>query len=210
MLRILKLDWQFLTHKACALLPHANWPLLESLDLIDAELDRNCISHLVEANWPMLKVLDLSRNNLDLAACAYLAKGSWPQLERLCLRECVISDAGMKELAEGNWPLLKVLDVACYGVTHHGLRHLLDSNWSRLECLELPCQYRDDVTDLLSPGNEAGLQRIDNVVDNASLIAGGKWLRLGLLCFSDPLEGKVWFYDWGVVAPKSVMSVSPD
>lgn len=203
MLHVLILGDLELSAEGCTLLAQANWPWLETLELYRTGIDSTGMSAIVSATWPMLKVLNLSESVLDSDACAKLAKGLWPQLEKLCLRACEVSAAGVRELAKGKWPLLKVLDLACWGFDAHALLHVLGSNWLNLECLELPqcrcSQMTIDMRDLLTPNNKACLDIIDNVVEDARLIADGKWPRLQMLCFSYPTESATWIQNWGKV-----------
>lgn len=206
-LKPLMLEGQPLTVFGCAMLSRGQWPLLESLDLEITGISSAGMAHIVSATWPKLKILMLSCNECNTAVYAQLAKGNWPQLERLCLLGCDISAAGMKQLVQGKWPLLKVLDVSCQpkGVIRGVLHELLKSDWLRLECLELGHKaffLRHE----LDPENKAGLEMTDNLVDDPSFIAAGKWIRLQMLSFCRTRSLESWCHHWGRVNPRYIAS----
>lgn len=115
------------------------WPLLETLCLLDGKLDDAHAAVIFRADWPLLRSLRLPHN--CLMHLEGVDHSRWPQLESVCLRDNPVSNTGLQRLVSAQWPKLTSFTLSSIALSAGGStltwHQLIEVNWPMLSDLDV-------------------------------------------------------------------------
>ncbi len=182
------------------LLAYADWPRLESLDLLNSKVDADSVQALVRVSWKHLHNLKLACHSMPAWSVGQLSHGNWPLLRKLALDHLAGPSLGvMQQLVHGDWPQLERLSLQNMQLNREGVSVLNTGNWTGLTCLDIAENYiaSADFIELAKAGwqlkslclrmsNLGG--SVASVIPRASKLAGlvaCKWEQLQEVDLSD-------------------------
>jgi len=174
------------------------WPLLETLCLLDGKLDDAHAAVIFRADWPLLRSLRLPHN--CLMHLEGLDHSRWPQLKLVCLEDNPVSNTGLQRLACAQWPKLTSLDLGnntAHTATPLAWHQLIEVHWPMLSNLYLggnrikATMMKNIVEAQLSSIRTLNLS--NNSLDSVAIdqLMKGSWAQLHQLNLNHALCGSV-------------------